>query len=239
MSEGGLVVRVDTNAAEREVGDKLVSLLPTGSVRFEPLDVGDVVVEVSGKCLLIERKTLADLAASVADGRLAEQVDRMLEAAERGAEGTTPVVLVTGEPPPVDGWVGGMRASAVYGMLNRLQFAQGVSVIWASSGDAAARLAQLAKKLAATGFSPPPPPESTRPGKKRARSEDADDVGAARRAALLGIPRVSPAVAAALLAKWPSLRELGAQSASDLASVVVGKKSLGPKLASRVLAALA
>ena len=225
-------IYVDAHAAERPIGQHLAELLPGWEVAFERLDVGDFVVEAHGHRLVIERKSLPDLAASIADGRMAEQVDRMLQSSG------TPVVLVTGSPPEVEGWVGGMRASALLGVLNRLQFAQGVVVVWAAAEDAARRIAQIASKLESSGFAPPPPTESTRP-LKRARSGGTDDANAVKRAVLVGIPRVSPAVANALLARWPSVVQIGAQPPDVLASVGVGKRSVGPKLAETISKALA
>lgn len=58
----------------REKG--LHELLP--DVKTEPLDIGDFVVNIDGAPMLVlERKTVADLVASICDGRYAEQKQRL------------------------------------------------------------------------------------------------------------------------------------------------------------------
>ena len=118
-------------------------------------------------------------------------------------------------------------------------FAQQVKVLWSgpSPRDAALLISQIAKKLLSTGFCAPKSTESTRSsGCKRARSENKEDAYSAKRAALMGCPGVSQSVAEALLQKWPSMRDLAAASAAEVASVKVSdKRSVGPTVAARLL----
>jgi ERCC4-type nuclease len=53
----------------------LIQRMP--GVEVKQLTLGDVLIEVSGKEIIIERKTLADLAASIVDGRYREQSERL------------------------------------------------------------------------------------------------------------------------------------------------------------------
>jgi ERCC4-type nuclease len=82
-TDSAFEIVVDTR--ERELPAALAaSGAMTTSV--SPLDVGDVEVWVGGeRALVVERKTLSDLAASVKDGRYAEQKARMLATTEGGA----------------------------------------------------------------------------------------------------------------------------------------------------------
>ena len=78
-------MRVDTNAGETALFTALQARLGAEShqVVRERLDVGDVVMTTGdgGARLLVERKTWADLASSLTDGRYAEQKVRLLAAA--------------------------------------------------------------------------------------------------------------------------------------------------------------
>lgn len=84
----------------RETG--LLELLP--GAESEPLPVGDVLVCSQGyPRLLLERKTAADLAASIADGRWKEQTSRLEDAAResgREAELEGGEIVVAGERRP-------------------------------------------------------------------------------------------------------------------------------------------
>ena len=174
-------VLVDTNAAERQIGQRVQTLLPEAVVEFKSLDVADFVIHAHGKTLLVERKALSDFCGSLASGRLAEQAERLLDAS---GDQDIPIVLVQGTPPEWDASIGGIKASSIYGMINRLTLSQGVVVLWCASSteSVAHRLAQLARKLAETGFAPPQRVESTRAcgAKKRARSGDTDDLFACK-----------------------------------------------------------
>jgi ERCC4-type nuclease len=67
---------VDTR--ERDLPKALEAAGCTG-LTVKPLDIGDIEVWIQGKrTLVVERKSLSDLAASVKDGRYAEQKARML-----------------------------------------------------------------------------------------------------------------------------------------------------------------
>ena len=76
-------------------------------------------------------------------------------------------------------------------------------------------------------------------GGKRKRSGGKDDVEAAKRAVLQGVPGVSEAVAEALLATFGSVRKVVRAQPNDLANVKAGKKErrVGMALATRLVAA--
>ena len=108
---GALVsVTVDANAGETPLYTALQARLGSGHVARQRLDVGDVALRKTdgdGRAIgtvLVERKTWADLAKSLADGRWHEQKARLLSAAadDAAAEGEA-----AGERAEADGARGG------------------------------------------------------------------------------------------------------------------------------------
>ena len=72
------VFEIVVDTRERELPNAL-GKIGCSNLKIEPLDTGDIEVWIDGKrVLVVERKTLSDLAASVKDGRYAEQKARML-----------------------------------------------------------------------------------------------------------------------------------------------------------------
>ena len=67
-------------AVDMRERDLLALLADDPRVASQPLDVGDVIVTAPGVCLVFERKTLADWAASRKDSRYSEQKQRLLAA---------------------------------------------------------------------------------------------------------------------------------------------------------------
>lgn len=91
---------VDTNAGENDMHDRLLKKFGAEVVSRARLDVGDVhLVHPEHGNVVIERKGWNDLAASLTDGRYAEQKARQMAAAADG--NTTVVYLVQGQLP---GW---------------------------------------------------------------------------------------------------------------------------------------
>jgi ERCC4-type nuclease len=151
----GLTIKVDSHTAERSIGERIAQILPKANVEFCSLPCADLVIEAKdrGRTVYVERKTLSDLCGSIASGRLQEQVERMLDLK---GEADFVCLLLMGSAPSANTMLGGMRSEAVLGMLNRLTFAQDVKVVHSgpSPEDAAGLIAQIAKKLTETGFSP-------------------------------------------------------------------------------------
>jgi ERCC4-type nuclease len=151
----GLTIKVDSHTAERSIGERIAQILPKANVEFCSLPCADFVIEAKdrGRTVYVERKTLSDLCGSIASGRLQEQVERMLDLK---GEADFVCLLLMGSAPSANTMLGGMRSEAVLGMLNRLTFAQDVKVVHSgpSPEDAAGLIAQIAKKLTETGFSP-------------------------------------------------------------------------------------
>lgn len=126
----GGVVRV--TADDREPASGVVAALaafPGVVLRVARLPVGDY--EVDGR-LLVERKTLADFAASVADGRLFRQARRLANAAR-------PAVLIL-EGTTADLAAVGMRREALQGALISISLLFGLPVLRAQAPEETARL---------------------------------------------------------------------------------------------------
>ena len=90
-------IEVDTNDGETAVFLHLQSKLGD-RVRRQRQDVGDFCVRAGGFTVIVERKTTADLASSLRDGRSKEQKARQLAAMGADEEGRTRVVWIVEGP---------------------------------------------------------------------------------------------------------------------------------------------
>jgi ERCC4-type nuclease len=72
-----MVVIVDNR--EREIGGKLEEIV---EIEKRQLALGDFIIESEGHTMIIERKTIDDMSASITDGRYEEQKRRLKEAQE-------------------------------------------------------------------------------------------------------------------------------------------------------------
>ncbi len=114
---------------ERERSSKIPHILSRlgDYIVYRMLDVGDYIV---ANTIAVERKTIPDLVKSIFDGRLFDQVRRLLEVYERA------IILIQGSPSEIrlhtDKW------QSVYGSLARLVEEDGISVIFSSDDEEAA-----------------------------------------------------------------------------------------------------
>jgi ERCC4-type nuclease len=104
---------------------QLIPLMPP-SIQIQLLPVGDAwFQDASGAtALIIERKTIKDLEASVLDGRYREQKGRLLAAC--GEKGAQPLYLLEG---PYSSTTGRLAAPALMKLVARLQFKYGIPVL--------------------------------------------------------------------------------------------------------------
>ena len=101
---------VDTHSAETSLYEALVARFGNQTVIRRRLDVGDVELTADAGLVVFERKTWADLAKSLSDGRYAEQKARILSlvrAAGGGAEGE-------GDQPSTEGAAPLVHTTAIY-----------------------------------------------------------------------------------------------------------------------------
>lgn len=77
--DGDSGVEIVVDVRERALSDALAGAVAAGMVvSHASLELGDVEIRGGGRVLLLERKTLADFAASIKDGRYREQKARLL-----------------------------------------------------------------------------------------------------------------------------------------------------------------
>lgn len=235
----------DTNVAERDIGLCIDALVPDGCHRRKQLPCADFVLETSEKCLLLERKSVPDLAASISDGRLDDQVNRMLQVAKEAQVNTDVVLLVCGSPPRGE-FVNGskLKTSSLYGKLCSLQMNKGITVFWCAHDidEISKRIVQIGRQLVMDMVGAEQVTHSVVNSMvqcgKRKRSADKDDVNETTKAMLLGIPGMSAHVASVLVERHCTLSNLRKLSETELAGIEVGstdkKRKLGPALAKRM-----
>ncbi len=192
---------------ERAGETVLAALVAHGDAAIEiaRLRVGDYRVE---RRVVVERKTAADFAASLIDGRLFRQAAALAMAPERA-------VLVL-EGSDKDWQDIGVRHEAVQGALIAVGVFYGVVVLRSDGPEETARLlvylGRQARRSAHGGL----PRSGYRPKGKRAR----------QLFLLQGLPGVGPERAARLLERFGSVEAIMTASAEDLAAVDgIGEKT--------------
>ncbi len=206
------------------------------------LPVGDVWIGLSGETLarggiVAERKTAADLEASILDGRYREQRTRLLSYCQ--TNGFRPLYIIEGE---LDRLVGKLQESALLKHMTRLTLRYGVSVLQTASP---ADTAKLCKLLAEQIGAEPQVFCSEEAAKvqytdticvnKRGNREDPAVFASA---VLQQCPGVSAAGATALLAQFKTLEGIWAATPQQLAATLVGKRKLGTVVAERLVTLL-
>jgi len=212
-------------------------LIPLMGWPVKVLPVGDIWIGLSGEeigrgGLVVERKTVADLEASIMDGRYREQRTRLVTyCLERGAK---PLYMIEGA---MDRIYGKMSEQTLQKCLNRLALRYGVAVQHTSGLDATAQ----ACKLLADQITAEPtvfvatdaasvPYASTVSVTKRGNKEDPAIFAAT---VLQCCPGVSAAVATALCSLGSFTKVFEADEAT-LAAIMVGKRKVGPVVAKRL-----
>lgn len=246
------MITVDTNSGEDAVFAALPDLEDGVVYRRQRLDVGDILVEgvtgVTGVVegddekqeepprVCIERKTWADLCASICDGRLQEQKARMI------ADDRTRYVYAIegGEVHAWDGFQRGMRHKAMWGALVKLQMRDQFAVVHTRGPEDTAALARYClQQLREDGFRPGGGTKAVAGLQKRKRA-NLTDPSVVLRAMLTTVPGMSDARAGVVAERYPTVAGLVAASAQELASLACGNnRSLGPKLAQALKAVFA
>lgn len=222
------VLVLDTR--ERE----LITRLPDAPV--QQLPVGDIWIgntDISG-ALVIERKTVADLEASLLDGRYREQRTRLLAfCAEKGARA---MYMIEGE---MDRLNGRMTQESLQKILNRLMLRYGVPVYHTQGIDETAKalcLLQTQYAMDPTVFQAETLSYSdvttfTKRGNK-------DDPKQFALAALQQCPGVSVGIARSILEEFETLEGVFAAEESQIAVLKNGTRKVGPAVAKRLFALL-
>jgi ERCC4-type nuclease len=221
------------DSRERELIPKLANI----STRNLP--VGDIWIGLSGEDvapggIVAERKTVADLEASILDGRYREQKARLLTYCQQ--VGARPLYIIEGN---LDRLAGRFTAEVLRKFLNRLQLRYGVPVIQTDSIDSTASLCQILldqiqKESVVFVLEDGAQKEysHTVSVSKRANREDPK---AFAEIVLQQCPGVSAQIASALLVKFVSLTGVMAASEKEMAETRINeKRKIGPAVAKRL-----
>lgn len=223
------MILIDTR--ERELIIKLGSLTKS-------LPVGDVWIGLSGEILqtggiIAERKTVADLEASIMDGRYREQRTRLLSHCQ--LNGYRPLYIIEGE---LDRINGRLTKVALRKFLTRLTLRYGVSVLQTDSVQDTANLCTtLAEQLKED-----PKVFQTEEAAKVTytdtisvhRKGNTDDPAVFASAVLQQCSGISGAGAKAILEVYSTIPAILATTPQHLSVIMVGKRKLGLVVAQRL-----
>ena len=186
---------------------RLASKCDDFDVRMERLTVGDYCLD---RGIVVERKTCADFAVSLADGRLFPQAAKLARCPHR------PVILLEGPRPPR---MPEVHPHALKGAMASLAIMWRLPVLWARDPeDSLAILRFLAQQL-----------RSADRGLKR-YDRKPKRVASRKLYVLQGLPGVGPALASRLLIEFGSVERVVTADEEALARV----RGVGRKKAARI-----
>jgi ERCC4-type nuclease len=219
---------------DRERG--LIGLLPSWTVSH--LSIGDIWIGLDSdqparNGLILERKTAADLEASILDGRYREQRARLLAvAAERQAH---PVYVIEGD---LDRLGARLSRSALWKHLTRLALRYHITIFQTACLQETADLCQLLAEqwqVDPTTFEMPAKLSYVEQRGGQTRQGNSDDPEVFAVSVLTSCRGISAAGAKAVLEGCGgSLEGVWRASAAQLAAIVVGKRKLGAAVGGRL-----
>jgi ERCC4-type nuclease len=221
---------IDTRESE------LIKLLGE-EITIKQLNVGDIWIGISGEVfqeggLLIERKSIRDLEASILDGRYREQRGRILAYCNENK--VQPMYILEGQ---MSSTTGRLQKKAIMKFINRLIFHYQIAVMQTSSVQETAELIQaLVEQWKDNPASLQRTTELVKVTdgihvQKKANSGDSKQF-AINTLALC--PGVSVKMAEALIQQFGTLKEVMNASAKDIEVVKVGTRKVGPVVSKRL-----
>jgi ERCC4-type nuclease len=182
------------------------SKLNIHEIKSERLAIGDAIIATTANnpVVIFERKTLADLAASIRDGRYKEQSFRLLETA--AATGFAPhniVYIIEGDIARYDERHTQITKTALQSAMVSLMYYKGFSVFRTMNvGETADFILHFADKLAKDGAAPVTQEDTY--SEVAAKKEKRDYITRENIGEIMlsQVPGVSPKVAAAILSKY-------------------------------------
>jgi len=221
---------------------ELIPRLPAISTRNLP--VGDIWIGLSGENVAVggivaERKSVADLEASILDGRYREQRVRLLTYCQQ--HGGRPLYIIEGQ---MDRISGKFTEDVLRKFLNRLQIRYGVAVIHTDCLDSTARLCKVLLEQIVKDPACFVPEDGAQKDYAHAvtvsKRANRDDPKTFVSLVLQQCPGVSAPIATAILMAFgSSLSDLLAVSESDIAKTkVTEKRCVGPVVAKRLWSAM-
>ena len=209
-------------------------LIPLLGWPTQTLPVGDVWIGSGAGSIVAERKTAADLEASILDGRYREQRTRLLSHCQANA--LRPLYIIEGD---LNRLSGRLQKQALRKHLTRLTLRYGVAVL---QTDSLEDTAKLCKELAAQ-LEEDPRVFMTEEAEKVKYTEtisihrkgNAEDPAVFASAVLQQCTGISSSGAAAILKVFPTLAAVWGASVQELAVVqATEKKKLGAVVAMRL-----
>lgn len=220
------MIYVDTNSAESAIAASLARLSPDTRVERRRLDVGDILVTHNEMEVCIERKTWADLAASICDGRLKEQKSRML-----ASDHIRYVYAVEGDLQPWTGTHRNMVNKCMWGALVKTMLRDDMFVFHTLGTDDTATLTlYILAQLKEGGLTAGGGRDVVSGTSKRKRGNLTTPIGILT-GMLVTIPGMSAEKASSVTQRWPSVAALMTATTEEIASTMSGNRKLGPKMA--------
>jgi len=209
----------------------LIPLLP--SFEVQTMAVGDILVGT----LLIERKTIKDLEASVLDGRYREQKTRLLACCQE--KGFSPLYILEGA---FSSTTGRLQVPALMKLVARLQYKHGIPVMQTASLE---ETATLVKALAdyytedPTNFVRSTEPLRAVDNVHVTKKVNAGDPKQFMMASLAQCPGISVKMAEAIQTAFPTWTLLMAADEKGIAEIVQANgRKVGPAIAKRLFTLL-
>ena len=206
----------------------LITLLADANPEVKQLPVGDIWIGD----LIIERKSVKDLEASILDGRYREQRGRILAHCQENA--VKPLYIIEGG---LSSHTGRLTTSAIMKFINRLVFHYNMPVVQTGG------LKETADLLRAIVEQQQEKPESLRmktdlvkvaDGLHVQKKVNAQDPRQFSIASLSQCPGVSVKMAEALVTTFGSLKGVMEAPVKDIENVKVGTRKVGPVVSKRL-----
>jgi ERCC4-type nuclease len=200
-------LRIDHRESRSELAGRLAAN-PAWSTAFAQLDIGDYLIDDR---ILIERKSLVDLAASIKDGRLFRQTLRLASVVKRRspASASTWVCALLIEGTTADLRDSKMTGACMRAALTTVSVFFGIPVLRSTNATESAQLLESIAHQSETIANGGLPRMGVRPRGKRGLQLHL----------LQGLPGIGPERAARLLDHFGSVRAVMAAAESELRAV--------------------
>lgn len=255
------IITVDTR--ERSLFAELARTeVADADLRVAALDVGDVTISVSyddeeesrKKTIIIERKTLSDLCASIKDGRYREQKARMLGVIRSSSTKTRLTYVIEGTASFGNGLrdaaqSSGLGASALQTCVVKTLYRDGIDVVFTRDVADTAEFVRAAARVwsscsSSDAASAPCCSEALLRQQAASKPRRADnlDPRTCYLAQLCQVPGISCTIANTIAERWPGMQDLFSQlsplSEAERVSMLAACPRLGPKSARRIVSFL-
>ncbi len=217
---------------------ELIKLLEVDK-EVKQLPVGDIWIGISGEeimeeGLIIERKSIKDLEASILDGRYREQRGRILAFCQE--KNTRPIYILEGS---LSSGTGRLQKSAILKFINRLVLHYQIAVFQTSSIKETLELIQTLKEQ----WNEQDPMKSIRKKTDQVRVTDGIHIQRKTNAldhktfaisCLAQCPGVSVKMADAIITEFGTLADVMNADSEQIAQVKVGTRKVGPVVSKRL-----